>query len=231
MHTFMDAKLMAKLLRQALAERNMEVSHSDSLEVVARQFGVANWNILSAKIEGAGIATDIIPKGWSKSGTKPKAYLIGIDSGVGTATIESKPGTEVDLSDADFCTLLQSVDATAYRGKRLRLMGELKAVNVSGGVTPWFRIDGPVGTLRFENLERYQINGPISNDTDWTMRSITLDVPQEAATLNFGFYLKGSGRGMARALQLEEVDEPTASNPRDTAALLKPTNLDFKGSQ
>jgi len=194
---------------------------------VARQFGVANWNILSAKIEGAGTATDIIPTGWSKSGTKPKAYLISVDTKLSAAAIESKPATEADLSEADFCTLLQAVDATAYRGKRLRLQCELKAVNVSGGVTPWFRIDGPVGSLRFENLERYQTNGPISHDTDWTIRSITLDVPKEATTLNFGFYLKGSGRGLVRALQLEEVDESTALNTPDTGALLKPTNLGF----
>lgn len=228
MHTFMDAKLMAKLLRQALAERNVEVSHSDTLEMVARQFGFANWNILSAKIESAGTATDTIPEGWSKSGNKPKAYTISIDPRLGVAAIESKPGTDADLSDADFCTLLQAVDAAGYRGKRLRLQCELKAVNVSGGVTPWFRIDGPLGSLRFENLERYQANGPIAQDTDWTMRSITLDVPQEATTLNFGFYLKGSGRGLVRAFKLEEVDGSTALNTPDTGTLSKPTNLGFQ---
>jgi len=79
MHTFMDAKLMAKLLRQALAERSIDVSHSDSLEFVARQFGVANWNILSAKIEAAGSADEVVPSGWSKSGNKPKAYRIRVD--------------------------------------------------------------------------------------------------------------------------------------------------------
>jgi hypothetical protein len=47
MHSFMDAKLMAKLLRQALAERSIEITHSDSLELISRQFGVANWNVLS----------------------------------------------------------------------------------------------------------------------------------------------------------------------------------------
>jgi hypothetical protein len=79
MHTFMDAKLMAKLLRQALAERGIDVSHSDSLEVVARQFGVANWNILSAKIDAASGADDRVLAGWSKSGTRTKNYLIDVD--------------------------------------------------------------------------------------------------------------------------------------------------------
>src|SRR5690606_36253380 len=35
----------------ALAARNLEISHSEALEVVARQFGVETWNILSSKIE------------------------------------------------------------------------------------------------------------------------------------------------------------------------------------
>ena len=53
MHSFMDAKLMAKLLRQHLAERNVTLSHGECLELVARQFGVSSWNILSARIEAA----------------------------------------------------------------------------------------------------------------------------------------------------------------------------------
>lgn len=227
MHTFMDAKLMAKLLRQALAERNIDISHSDGLELIARQFGLANWNILSAKIEAAGATGDKIPLGWSKSGARPGSYHVGIDPQQRAAIIESKASVAADLSDADFCTLMQAVDAAAYRGRRARLKCELKAVGVAGGVTAWFRIDGPSGSLRFENLERYQKGGPISGDTDWVARSIVLDVPDEATVLNFGFYLKGTGRGLARNISLEEVDDATPLNTPDTGALAKPTNLDF----
>ena len=52
MPTFRDAKAMAKAMREALSARNVEISHSEALEIVAKQFGVATWNILSAKIEG-----------------------------------------------------------------------------------------------------------------------------------------------------------------------------------
>lgn len=51
MRTFHDAKAMAKAMRAALAARNLVISHGESLEIVARQFGVDNWNILAAKIE------------------------------------------------------------------------------------------------------------------------------------------------------------------------------------
>jgi hypothetical protein len=48
---YRDAKVMAKAMREALAARDLTITHSEALEVVARQFGLANWNILSAKIE------------------------------------------------------------------------------------------------------------------------------------------------------------------------------------
>ena len=48
--TMVDAKTMAKSLRTALIDRNVSLSHSDCLEIVARQFGLADWNTLSAKL-------------------------------------------------------------------------------------------------------------------------------------------------------------------------------------
>lgn len=51
MRTFLDAKAMAKAMREALADKNIEISHSEALEIVARQFGLETWNILSARIE------------------------------------------------------------------------------------------------------------------------------------------------------------------------------------
>lgn len=63
MRTYRDAKAMAKAMREALAENNLDISHSQALEIVARQFGLATWNILSAKIgdgDGASAASDAI---------------------------------------------------------------------------------------------------------------------------------------------------------------------------
>ena len=53
MHDFCDAKVMAHSLRDALKVKAMEISHSESLELVAKAFGYENWNILSAKIDAA----------------------------------------------------------------------------------------------------------------------------------------------------------------------------------
>lgn len=48
MDTLARSKSMAKALRKALADRNVDLSHSDCLEIVARQFGFSDWNILKA---------------------------------------------------------------------------------------------------------------------------------------------------------------------------------------
>lgn len=50
MADFTDAKAMAKRLRAALADRQLDLTHSETLEIVARQFGVDDWNVLAAKI-------------------------------------------------------------------------------------------------------------------------------------------------------------------------------------
>jgi hypothetical protein len=53
MRDFRDAKTMAHALRDALKARSIDASHGESLELIAKAFGYANWNILSAKIEAA----------------------------------------------------------------------------------------------------------------------------------------------------------------------------------
>lgn len=53
MRTFRDAKTMAKTLRSGLAEKDLGLSHSECLELVAYQFGYDNWNILAARIDAA----------------------------------------------------------------------------------------------------------------------------------------------------------------------------------
>src|SRR5688572_20144276 len=62
MRTFRDAKAMAKTMRaEVLARTQVDLSHSQCLEIVARQFGFDNWNLLAARIESGRQAE---PVGW-----------------------------------------------------------------------------------------------------------------------------------------------------------------------
>ena len=51
MRTFLDAKAMAKSLRTSLGQKQIALSHGECLELVAAQFAVDSWNVLSARID------------------------------------------------------------------------------------------------------------------------------------------------------------------------------------
>jgi len=51
MRDFRDAKAMAQTIRAALAAKGLKISISESLELVAKAFGVADWNTLAAAIK------------------------------------------------------------------------------------------------------------------------------------------------------------------------------------
>jgi len=50
MRTYKDAKAMAKSLRSCLAAQSIALSHSQCLEIVAKQFGFADRNTLLARM-------------------------------------------------------------------------------------------------------------------------------------------------------------------------------------
>jgi ATP-dependent Lon protease len=62
MRDFRDAKAMAQTLRDALKTRSITLTHSESLEVIARTLGFHDWNVLSAAIQ----ATDTTPAASAK---------------------------------------------------------------------------------------------------------------------------------------------------------------------
>jgi len=54
MRDFHDAKSMAQTLRESLSSRAITISHSESLELVSRMLGFADWNTLSALLQAGG---------------------------------------------------------------------------------------------------------------------------------------------------------------------------------
>jgi hypothetical protein len=54
MRDFRDAKAMAETIRAALAAKGHKISIGESLELIAKAFGAADWNTLSALIKQAG---------------------------------------------------------------------------------------------------------------------------------------------------------------------------------
>jgi uncharacterized protein len=50
MRDFRDAKAMAQTLREALKAKSLSLTHSESLELVAKVLGFHDWNVLAARI-------------------------------------------------------------------------------------------------------------------------------------------------------------------------------------
>lgn len=233
MHSFLDAKRMAKVLRQHLGERNIEVSHGECLELVARQFGAPNWNVLAAQIEAVteGNGTLAMPHGWSATGlTDLLAYRLGLDrSSPGTALIESRLPRSDDpaIKETRFACLMQSVVADGWRGRRVRLTASLRTEDADAG-TIWMRVDArPGAVLQFDNMLKRHEHGALRGTIGWTERSIVLDVPPEAASIHYGFLLQNHGRVWARLFRLESVSENVSPTAGHHSYLARPTNLDF----
>src|ERR1700759_694190 len=65
MRDFRDAKTMAQTLRESLTGKAVTISHSESLELVSKMLGVADWNTLSALLQSERRDTSVAVAGRS----------------------------------------------------------------------------------------------------------------------------------------------------------------------
>lgn len=233
MRTPTEAKLRATKLRYILSELGYRIKHSESLETLSKLEGFADWNTYSARLSGVNNLLPV-PHNWIASGESLNSYELGCDliekhNGLPVAVIRSRE--ELKTVTDSMATLMQVVDAKEYIGSRVRLSAKIRAISVDGAVTIWLRIDGDAGShnmLAFDNLEKHTKYGVLQGSTGWQERTIVLDVPESAASLNFGFYLRGIGVGHAADFSLERVGNEIPVSTHNETASAKPVNLDFK---
>ena len=171
--------------------------------------------------------SDQIPKGWFAAGSNPSEYEMGIDNsnlenGQVCAFIKSKSPKE-----NEFGTLMQTISAENYLGKRLKLSGYIKSENVNGWCSMWMRIDGENNQqLGFDNMRDRTIRGT----TDWKEYEIVLDVPSHSKTINYGVLLGGNGKVWFDSFKLVEVDNSVQVTNllKENKFPSKPINLDFE---
>jgi Glyoxalase superfamily protein len=235
MHTHHDAKAMAKILKDESERRGLKLTHSDSLEIVAKQFGLKNWNVLAALIGDASTPSSVItvesvpaalvvPPGWHRGGREPRLYEIGVPVGGGLMTIRRQPGSDTGGSNpgSSFGTLFQIISAAGFAGQAVQLRAEVSTVAVDGTAAIWVRMDDRAGqTVAFDDLQRQLIDRSLTGSANWTAQDITLKVPDAAHSIHFGFYLSGFGTAYARNMAL------TAAAPSAAASDLpaSPANM------
>jgi len=199
-------------------------------ELVSRQFGVANWNILSARIDAAapGIKPLVMPEGWTDGSVNPQGYFrMGLDpERAGCAMIQSTPLADHQLQ-TQYGTMAQVISAEPFRGGAVRVACELMAEALEGTGTIWLRIDDRSGrVLHFENLlQRPGI--AVRGTEDWKGFAITLDVPDAAESVYFGFMMHGRGTLRARSFSVDLAEAGNAPDQRRPYRFERPNNLHF----
>jgi len=235
MHTRDQVKARAAKLRDILKELGNDINHAHALEAVSRLQGYKDWNTCAAAMDRKEKVLPI-PKGWQAGGDRREHYDIGIDNavmfdGAHPAVIRYRQNAPDDATG--FATFMQSFDADGYQGKRLKFSAVMKCEDCDGATTIWMRADSDtVQAVAFDNLEDREgaSNGPISGSTDWSERTIVLDIPTSAAKISIGFYVRGQGAGYATGFAIEEVavDVPVTTGRRTGRD--GPVNMGLEGA-
>jgi len=175
----------------------------------------------------AQLAPPTPPKGWFLAGSKPKEYTVQMDNQVVHGGKASATMKFIGQDTSGFGTLMQSIVADNYLGKRVRLSAFVKTQNVSGWVGLWMRIDGgknPYKSLAFDNMENRALRGTV----DWKKCEVVLDVPAEAESLNWGLILGAKGQAWLEDVQIEIVGNDVPTTNMDATRKKEPVNLNFE---
>jgi hypothetical protein len=163
------------------------------------------------------------PEGWLKSGSSPDDYDVSIDQ---DNRFRGKPSCYIKSrnSPRGFCTLMQTLTADSYIGKRVKLIGNAKSERLEQWAGFWMRVDGPERkVLKFDNMQDRQIKGT----TGWTKYQVVLDVPAGSVHIAFGLLLGGPGQVWMADLSFEIASSDVPTTDMVTAHPEKPINLRF----
>jgi len=243
MPTIDEAKSMARAMEVALRAKNLTITHGECLDIVARQFGLKDWNVLAAQTKRSDAAARrriASLKGWALLAEHPDAYDHRSDNdttapGGAAALIRHDlvlgPRRYPDPARAFGC-YVQTVSAVPFHGRRVAIGVKLRCQDVTHGATLWARVDAMPGhTLAFDNLKDVP-EGWLFGSMPWVERRVVVDVPADAISLHFGFFLKGRGALWAADFRVEEAAAAVLTTPSVPPSArphewITPTNLTF----
>lgn len=135
------------------------------------------------------------PPGWVVLPQNARAEIVADNPIEGRACALLK---RADDADASFANLMQSLDATPYRGKRIELAASIRTAG-TGAAQMWLRVDRPGGAMGFfDNMDDRPIRGEA-----WAAYTIRADVADDAVGIALGVFLvKGPGRAWIDGVSL-----------------------------
>ena len=165
------------------------------------------------------------PAGWFAAGSKPADYDMSTDPAaayMGLPSVRLK-STKPEING--FGTLMQSIGAEQYLGKRIRFSAFVRSENVAEWAGLWVRVDKGKDSVAFDNMQQRSIKGT----SEWKNYQVVLDVPEDATGISFGILLSGIGSALINGGKFEVVDR---SVPTTGSAYAKPAagpkNLTFE---
>jgi hypothetical protein len=172
MRNYRDAKAMAHTVRSFLADHGLKITNSQSLELIAKAFGVADWNTLAAAIRGEVAAQRVsvaTPPAAIDAGIKPRApqfsteLELTLQRALGYADARKHQYTTLEhlllalTDDANASTVMRAcgVDLVVLQ-KSLTdyIENELQAIVVETGVLP----GGSRPTAAFRRVEQRAVS-------------------------------------------------------------------------
>jgi hypothetical protein len=185
------------------------------------------WAALGATVALAAfvaVAHANVPRGWQLVGTKAANYEVLQDveqsyQGHLSVALKSKQ-SKVD----GFGTLMQSIQAEQYKGKKIRFSGMVKSEEVVGSAGLWMRIDRGKDVVAFDNM----YNRAIKGTADWQRYEVILDVPKDATSISFGVLLTGGGEVWLNSTKFDVVgDDVPVTGWAERPVPNAPVNLEF----
>lgn len=179
------------------------------------------------------------PAGWLLSGEHAELYRMRLDTDVvhsGSASMRLE--ARGNRRNSEWAVTVQMIDATPFRGQRVRLAGHIRGDDLgSGGL--WMRVDGildgEAAGITADNAEDRRISG----ETEWTLQEIVLEITAESVTILYGAMISGDGELWIDGLTLEPAPDADLTAEvtntivggtylRPMGMLPTPMNLDFE---
>ena len=162
------------------------------------------------------------PKGWFMAGSKPNNYQTGVDREVVANGLPSAFLKSAVSPTGGFGTLMQTIGAKDYGGRRVRLRAWVRSQDLSDWSGVWMRVDKGTASVAFDNMH----DRPIKGTRSWETCDVVLDVPQDATAISFGILLSETGEVWMNNVSFEIVgnEVPTTGS---TSNQTRPANLNF----
>ena len=154
-----------------------------------------------------------VPEGWHSptSGGGYAVELIEENPKTGERAVRLRSDPATPANTAPFGNLMQSVDASTFRGRRVRFRAAVRAevAGPAGRAQLWMRVDRSGSQAGFfDNMN----DRPITSG-EWRYYEIVGDIDDDAVSVNIGMMLLGSGRAWLDDVSLTDLGKSAAIEP------------------